>query len=120
MYIIAQNMRFTWIFLLLLWIDVSRGLVQHEYFIVPDQSSGQTNQLSLTHAEIRTVFGHFRVQTAGQTVDHDFQFHLEQKKKKLINIRSKILKLDYQSPLNKLYFVQSVPKNVVRIFIERV
>lgn len=73
------------------WIDVRRGFVQHEYFIISHQSPGQTNQLPLAHAEIQTASGHFGVQTAGQILDRFFKLHLNKiwmiKKKKNKNQR---------------------------------
>lgn len=60
----------------LLWIHVCCSFVHDQYFIVSDNSSGQTNQLSLPSAEIRASFSNGVVQTWYRI----FQFHLRKNK----------------------------------------
>lgn len=47
----------------LLRIHICSSFIHHQNFIIPDDCTRQTNQLSLSRAEIRTTFSYRMVQT---------------------------------------------------------
>ena len=46
-------------------IYICCGLIDHQYFILPQNGSGKANQLSLAYAEIYPSLRHFSVQSLG-------------------------------------------------------
>ncbi len=57
-------------------IHVCSGFVHDEYFVLSQQSSGQANQLPLSHAEVAPALGHSGLQPHGQVTDGCLQLNL--------------------------------------------
>lgn len=60
-------------------VHVGRSLVDDEDAVLPEDSSGQTDQLPLTHTEVGARLGQNRFHLIGQLLHHRLQLDLERK-----------------------------------------
>ena len=58
-------------------IHISGGLIEHQYLVLPEQSSRQTHQLPLTNAEVGPSLCDLAMQLPLQLLDNWFQLNLE-------------------------------------------
>ena len=58
-------------------IHISGGLIEHQYLVLPEQSSRQTHQLPLTNTEVGPSLCDLAMQLPLQLLDNWFQLNLE-------------------------------------------
>lgn len=58
------------------WVDICCCFINHQYVILSKNGSCQTDQLTLTHAEVGSTLGHFRVQLPRKIIHSRLQLNL--------------------------------------------
>lgn len=58
------------------WVDICCCFIDHQYVVFSKNGSGQTDQLTLTHTEVGSTLGHFRVQFPRKITHSRLQLNL--------------------------------------------
>lgn len=108
-------------------VHVGRGLVDDEDAVLPQDGSGQTHQLSLTHAEVGARLRQNCLQLTRQLLHHGLQLHLQRTWRhgqrrpwRSLRVQQWELWAQLLSLLLDSCLIQSVPQVFIGVLVERV